>query len=181
MSRVNCYQGVCVKPLVYFPGMHHGTCVKHVHWCTLGSLTRGGGKNVPGNPGACATRDLRIWQEAHGRRTWSTSRNVIAKCVSLPCLECMRFICSYCDNWVSINDGNANKYKQILRSSLNRYKGGMSIVLIYQRCAKCDLSGWLFARLRILYDDCIEFFLLCIHLINPLQCKISPCLFCITQ
>ena len=46
------------KPLVYDPGMHHGTCVTHVPWCMSGSLTRGGGKNVPGTPGACATRNF---------------------------------------------------------------------------------------------------------------------------
>ena len=44
------------KPLVSDPGMHHGTCVTHVSWCMSGSLTRDGGENVPGIPGACATR-----------------------------------------------------------------------------------------------------------------------------
>ena len=46
------------KPLVSDPGMHHGTCVTHVTWCVSGSLTRGGGKNVPGIPGACASRNV---------------------------------------------------------------------------------------------------------------------------
>ena len=45
-----------MKPLVSNPGMHHGTYVTHVHWCTSGLLTRGGGENVSGIPGACATR-----------------------------------------------------------------------------------------------------------------------------
>ena len=54
------------KPLVRDPGMHHGTCVTHVPWCMLGSLTGGGGENVPSIPSECATRILRIWQEAHG-------------------------------------------------------------------------------------------------------------------
>ena len=53
------------KPLVSDPGMHHGTCMMHVPWCMSGSLTRGGGENVPGIPGACAPAILRIWQEAH--------------------------------------------------------------------------------------------------------------------
>ena len=53
------------KPLVSDPGMHHCTCVTHVPWCMSGSLTRGGGENVPGFPGACAPAILRIWQEAH--------------------------------------------------------------------------------------------------------------------
>ena len=46
------------KPLVSDPGMHHGTCVTHVPWCMSGSLTRGGGENVPGIPGACATSNF---------------------------------------------------------------------------------------------------------------------------
>ena len=53
------------KPLVSDLGMHHGTCVTHVPWCMSGSLTRGGGENVPGIPGACAPAILRIWQKAH--------------------------------------------------------------------------------------------------------------------
>ena len=46
------------KPLVSDPGMHHDTCVTHVPWCMSGSLTRGGGGNVPGTPGACTTRNF---------------------------------------------------------------------------------------------------------------------------
>ena len=53
------------KSLVSDPGMHRGTCVTRVPWCMSGSLTRGGGENVPGIPGACAPTILRIWQEAH--------------------------------------------------------------------------------------------------------------------
>ena len=43
------------KPLVSDPGMQHGTCITHVPWCMLGSLTRGDRENAPGIPGACAT------------------------------------------------------------------------------------------------------------------------------
>ena len=43
------------KPRVSNPGMYLGTCVTHVPWCMSGSLTRGGGENVPGIPSACAT------------------------------------------------------------------------------------------------------------------------------
>ena len=50
--------------------MHHGTCVTHVPWCMSGSLTCGGGENVPGIPGACAPAILRIWQEAHCTRVF---------------------------------------------------------------------------------------------------------------
>ena len=45
------------KPLVSDPDIHHGTCVTHVPWCMSGSVSRGGGENVPGTPGACATLD----------------------------------------------------------------------------------------------------------------------------
>ena len=46
------------KPLVSDPAMHHSTCVAHVPWCMSGSLARGGGENVLGIPGACATRNF---------------------------------------------------------------------------------------------------------------------------
>ena len=46
------------KPVVSNPGMHHGTCVTHVPWCMSESLTRGGGENVLGIPGSCATRNF---------------------------------------------------------------------------------------------------------------------------
>ena len=46
------------KPLIIDPDMHHGTCVTHVPWCMSGSITRGGGENVPGIPGAGATRNF---------------------------------------------------------------------------------------------------------------------------
>ena len=46
------------KPLVSDSGMHHCTCVMHIAWCISVSLTRGGGKNVPGITGACATRNF---------------------------------------------------------------------------------------------------------------------------
>ena len=46
------------KLLVSDPDMHHGTCVTHVPWCMSGSLNRGGGENVPGIPGACATHNI---------------------------------------------------------------------------------------------------------------------------
>ena len=47
------------KPRVSDPGMHQGTCVTHVPWCMSGSLSRGRGENVPGIPGACATRNFK--------------------------------------------------------------------------------------------------------------------------
>ena len=46
------------KLLVSDRGMHHGTCITHVPWCMSGSLTRCDGENVPGIPGACATRNF---------------------------------------------------------------------------------------------------------------------------
>ena len=61
--------------------MYHGTCVTRVPWCMSGSLTRGGGENVPGIPGACAPAILRIWQEAHGKSNavtfWYTADSII--------------------------------------------------------------------------------------------------------
>ena len=46
------------KPLVSDPSMHHGTCATHVPCCMSGSLTCGGGENIPGDASACATRNF---------------------------------------------------------------------------------------------------------------------------
>ena len=64
-GNVSPHRRLQKKPIVSDPGMHHGTCVTHVPWCMSGSLTLGGGENVPGIPGACAPAILRIWQEVH--------------------------------------------------------------------------------------------------------------------
>ena len=63
------------SPRVYDPDMHHGTCVMHVPWIMPGSLTSGsfeigGVVNVPGIPGACATRNFTylVRDPFHGRR-----------------------------------------------------------------------------------------------------------------
>ena len=61
------------KPLISDPDMHHGTCVTHVPWCMSGSLTRGGGENVPGIPGACATRKFTYL----ARGPWSYKRLLV--------------------------------------------------------------------------------------------------------
>ena len=58
------------KPLVSDPGMYHGTCVSHVPWCMSGSLIRGGGENVPGIPGACATRNFKYLARDPWRSLW---------------------------------------------------------------------------------------------------------------
>ena len=59
-----------MKPLVSDPGMHHGTCVTQVPWCMSGSLTSGGGENVPSIPGACATRNFTY--QARGPREYQS-------------------------------------------------------------------------------------------------------------
>ena len=54
---------VSPPPRVSDPDMHHGTCVTHVPWCMPDRLTSGflwsrRWENVPGIPGACATRNF---------------------------------------------------------------------------------------------------------------------------
>ena len=59
------------RPRVSDPDMHHGTCVTHVPWCMLGSLTNGfpwsrsRGKTFPAFPAHAQPTTLRIWKEAH--------------------------------------------------------------------------------------------------------------------
>ena len=61
--RVAHAPGTVFPPRNSDPDMHHGTCVTNVPWCTPGSLTSGflwsrWRENVPGIPGACATRNF---------------------------------------------------------------------------------------------------------------------------
>ena len=58
------------KPRVSDPGMHHGTCITHVPRCLSGSLTRGGGENVPGIPCAYATRNFTYLARGICYTTW---------------------------------------------------------------------------------------------------------------
>ena len=52
------------EPLVSDPCMHHGTCVMHVPWCMLGSITLVAGKTFPAFLAHAQPAILRIWQEA---------------------------------------------------------------------------------------------------------------------
>ena len=63
--------------LFCYADMHHGPCVTHVSWCLSGSLTRGGGENVPVIPSASATRNLPIWQKAHA--DWNKQGHVLVQ------------------------------------------------------------------------------------------------------
>ena len=65
------------KLLVNDPGMHHDTCVTHVPWCMSGSLIRGGGENVRGIPGACATRNFTHLARGPWTSCWSHIDNQI--------------------------------------------------------------------------------------------------------
>ena len=77
--------GTFSPPLVSEPGIHQGTCITNVPWCMSGSLTHGGGENVPGIPGACATPnyahlvrgpwdDVVTWK--HFNRYWPFMRGI---------------------------------------------------------------------------------------------------------
>ena len=69
------------KPLVSDPGMHHGTCVTHVPWCMSGSLTRCGGDNVPGIPGACATRNITYLVRSPCRQNAQIRVSTVCSCL----------------------------------------------------------------------------------------------------
>ena len=77
------------KPLVSHPDMHHGTCVTHAPWCMSGSLTRDGGENVPGIPGACANPNFTYL----GRGPWLGSK------VALPERRWSSSLMNICVTW----------------------------------------------------------------------------------
>ena len=63
---------------VSVPGMHHGTCVTYVPWCISESPTRGGGENVPGIPGACATCNFTYLARGPWRLKWPMGWNYLS-------------------------------------------------------------------------------------------------------
>ena len=83
------------KTQVSDPGMHHGTCVTHVSWCMPGSLFCGGGENVPGIPGACATRNFTYL--VRGPCTVCIYRWLSARLQYLQCVTTKPSICLVCD------------------------------------------------------------------------------------
>ena len=64
------------KPQVSDPGMHHGTSVTHVPWCMSGLLTSNSGENVPGIPGACATRNFTYLVRGPWYHPWTLSQSL---------------------------------------------------------------------------------------------------------
>ena len=81
------------RPPVSDPDMHHSTCVTHVPWCMLGSLTNGflwsrsRGKTFPAFPAHAQPTTLRIWKEAHGASLYPTHTSSISGQSNLPFLE----------------------------------------------------------------------------------------------
>ena len=77
------------RPRVSDPDMHHGTCVTHVPWCMLGSLTNGflwsrsRGKTFPAFPAHAQPTTLPIWKEAHGNNDEFMMTSWHGRC--LPC------------------------------------------------------------------------------------------------
>ena len=86
------------KLLVSYPGMHHGTCVTKVPWCMSGSLTRGGGENIPGIPGACATHNFTYLVRGPCDCDYANSIVVLQlpfslkQCVWFPCIHISNFL-----------------------------------------------------------------------------------------
>ena len=81
------------KPSISDPGMYHVTCVTHVPWCMSGSLTRGGGENVPGISGAFATRNFTYLV----RGPYAITYHILAhpSCPNNPRCHCIVY-CSWC-------------------------------------------------------------------------------------
>ena len=71
--------------------MHNGTCVTQVPWCMSRSLTHGGGQNVPGIPGACATHNFTyLVRGPRGRMTdLILYLDLLNECTELPHVNIM--------------------------------------------------------------------------------------------
>ena len=73
-ERFPCHQ-LQKKPPVSDPGMYHGMCDTYMPWCTSGSLTDGGGENIPAIPGACSTRNFTYLVRSQWNRSVSYHNN----------------------------------------------------------------------------------------------------------
>ena len=107
------------------PDMRHSTCVTHVSWCMPGSLTRAGGENVPGIPGAIATHNFTYL----ARGPWllmlfmtqflSTAMLVI---VWMHCfLPAIKLQLTHCTTLVSTNGIGSNKLRKLKQSNRDIY------------------------------------------------------------
>ena len=89
------------KTLISDPGMHHGTCVRHVPWCMSESLTRGGGENVPGIPGACANRSFTcLARGPWGDRVHPINYALVLLCVLVLWLRHRRLVDDSCNVFI---------------------------------------------------------------------------------
>ena len=74
-------------PRVSDPDMHHGTFVTHVSWSMPGSLTSGGGENVSGILGACATHNVTYL--ARGPWHWPCSPEIFLMSYRMVTVKCI--------------------------------------------------------------------------------------------
>ena len=118
-----------------------GTCLTHVPWCMSGSLTRGGGENVPGIPGAWTTRNfLYLVRNPWGRHD--------AFRITIPL-----WVKSTSDRWISFRKGQwfeALMFSSIgLNDLLNKHS---SCRWFGTLCRSCDVT-----ILHFYWDDyCIN-------------------------
>ena len=83
-----------MKPIVSDPGMHHGTCVTHVPWCMPGSLTCGGGENVPGIPQCMRTRNFMYPVRGPQQPAHKLHRSVLSWYKAMPWISGNSFHCA---------------------------------------------------------------------------------------
>ena len=97
--------------------MHQGTCVTHVPWCMSGLLTRGGGENVPGIPGACAPRNfvflVRGPRERQNKKPFC--RDIRCEFISHSTLCC----CWINGNWSAKNHNDTRGFCKIIMVTTN--------------------------------------------------------------
>ena len=147
------------KPLVSDPDMHHDTCVRHVPWCMSGSLTNGGGENVPGIPGACTTRNFTYlargpwgWdnQTLEHMRTLTpelVSRSWISNCIPQ----------KYCGMWLHMHASDScfwHKSFHVIRS-IGYRRMYLSVHVLYTYCQTSNISPTLVDNKIVDHSDVV--------------------------
>ena len=90
------------KPRVSDPGMHTARAWPHVPWCMSGFLTCGGGENVPGIPGACATCNFTYL----ARGPWEPSSFSLRIHLTFNYIPALNFISNWYSNVSGISISN---------------------------------------------------------------------------
>ena len=147
------------KPVVSDPGIHHGTCLTHMPWYMSGSLTRGDGKNVPGIPGACATRNFTYLVRGPCNNVQSFFFYIS---LAHPFTRANNVTCYYGHKYIAVL--NYAVCKNIISSGAN-FKIDINLSIINLKLNIVTFTAHIVFSTFFVYNDLLQILLSCIYLL----------------